>query len=201
MYLDEPEHLFDESEPQLKEVEDVIKKARAGSAPGPNGVPYKVYKNCPRLTRCLWKLLRVAWRRGELADSWNHAEGCFIPKEENAETMTQFRTISLLNVEGNISLAVLAKRMTKYMLDNSYIDLSVQKGGVPSVSGCVEHTSVLTQIIREAREVKGEMAVIWLDLAIAHGSIPHKLIQLMLERYHVPEKTRHLLGKYFDSLC
>lgn len=39
------------------------------------------------------------------------------------------------------------------------MDIAVQKGGVPGVSGCIEHTSVLTQIIREAREGKGELAV------------------------------------------
>ena len=131
--------------------------------PGPNGVPYKVYKTCQRVTRHLWKLIRVIWRRGRLADSWYKAEGCFIPKEENSEVLKQFRTISLLNVEGKICLAVLARRMTNYMLGNQYIDIAVQKGGVPGVSGCIEHTSVLTQIIREAKESKGELAVIWLD--------------------------------------
>ena len=152
---DEPEYPFDGAEPKLREVNDVIRKARVGSSPGPNGIPYKVYKNCPRLTKRLWKHLRVIWRIGRLADMWHQAEGCFIPKEENSETLKQFRTISLLNIEGKIFLAVLAKRMTTYMLDNKYIDIAVQKGGVPGVSGWVEHTSVLTQIIREAKEMKG----------------------------------------------
>lgn len=48
MQVSEPEHIFDESEPTVKEV---IRKARAASAPGTNFIPYKVYKNCPRLTR------------------------------------------------------------------------------------------------------------------------------------------------------
>ncbi|XP_033755855.1 uncharacterized protein LOC117338607 [Pecten maximus] len=197
---EEPEHLFDDAEPRLREVNNVIRKARASSSPGPNGIPYKVYKNCPRLTMRLWKHLRVVWRRGKLADSWHQAEGCFIPKEENSETLKQFRTISLLNVEGKIFLAILAKRMTTYMLDNQYIDIAVQKGGVPGVSGCIEHTSILSQIIREAKELKGELAVVWLDLANAYGSMPHKLVQMTLERYHVPEKIRLLLQRYFDRL-
>jgi len=108
----------------LKEVMDIVRKARASSAPGPNGIPYRVYKNCLKLTRRLWKLLRVAWRRGKLAESWQRAEGCFIPKEENAESLGQFRTILLLNVE------VLARRMTDYMLSNEYVDIAVKKGGI-----------------------------------------------------------------------
>ncbi|XP_062568263.1 uncharacterized protein LOC134230448 [Saccostrea cucullata] len=197
---EEPNQPFDESPPKLKEVADVIKKARGASAPGPNGVPYKVYKNCQRLTKRLWKLIRVIWRRDRLADSWYRAEGCFIPKEEKSEALKQFRTISLLNVEGKIYLAILARRMSRYMLENQYIDIAVQKGGVPGVSGCIEHTSVLTQIIRETKESKGELAVIWLDLANAYGTVPHKLVELTLERYHGPEKTRVVLKDYFDHL-
>ena len=129
--LDLPDWDFDESEPHLKEVQDIVKKTRASSAPGPNGIPYKVYKQCPLLTRRLWKLLRVVWRRGKVADSWFEAEGCFIPKEENAGKLGQFRTISLLNVEGKIFMAILARRLTSFFLKNKYIDVSVQKGGIP----------------------------------------------------------------------
>ena len=72
-----PSELFDEKEPTLKEVHDVIRKARAASAPGPNRIPYRVYKNCPKLRRSLWKMLKVIWRRGKLADAWHLVEGCF----------------------------------------------------------------------------------------------------------------------------
>ena len=65
------------------------------------------------------------------------------------------------------------------------------------MSGCIEHTSVITQIIKEARQNKGELAVIWLDLANAYGTIPHKLVELTLARYHVPEKFRSLIQDYY----
>lgn len=52
--------------------------------------------------------------------------------------------------------------MTRYMLQltNNYVDIVVQKGGVLGESGCIEHTSVPTQIIREVREGYRESAVI-----------------------------------------
>ncbi|XP_052256427.1 uncharacterized protein LOC127861786 [Dreissena polymorpha] len=165
---DDPEHDFDCAEPRLQEVKDIVRKARASSAPGPNRVPYRVYKNCPKILIRLWKLIKVVWRKEELCREWLKAEGCFIPKEEDSSTLGQFRTISLLNVEGKILLAVLSKRMTSDLLQNKYIDTAVQKGGVSGVSGCIEHTSVITQIIKEARENKGDIAVIWLDLANAY---------------------------------
>ena len=196
---EEPEKPMDDSEPRLKEVMDIIKNARAGSAPGPNGIPYKVYKNCPKLTKRLWRLIRVVWRRGALPDCWLVADGCFIPKEEESVKLNQFRTISLLNVEGKICLAVLAKRLVNFLLENKYMDTSVQKGGVPGVPGCLEHTSVLTKIIQDAKDTKGDLTVLWLDLANAYGSIPHQLVDLTLERYHVPEKFRIILQHYFNN--
>ncbi|XP_062585204.1 uncharacterized protein LOC134246875 [Saccostrea cucullata] len=197
IHQEEPNQPFDESPPRLKEVVDVIKKARAASAPGPNGVPYKVYKNCQRLTKRLWKLIRVVWRRGRFTDSWYRAEGCFIPKEEKSETLKQFRTISLLNVEGKIYLAILARRMSRYMLENQYIAIAVQKGGVPGVSGCIEHTSVLTQIIRETKESKGELEVIWLDLANIHSTGLHYSMATL--RSWNSQRMHHIRNPIFSS--
>ena len=98
MNLEVPASELDMAEPSIKEVTAVLKKARAASAPGPNGIPYKVYKNCPRLARLLWKLIKVIWRRGRLPEEWLKAEGCFIPKEEDSQELKQFRPISMLKV-------------------------------------------------------------------------------------------------------
>lgn len=81
---------------------------------------------------------------------------------------------------------------------NTYIDTTVQKGGVPGVPGCIEHTGVVTQLIRETRESRGDLAVLWMDLANAYGSIPHKLVELFLSKYHVPEQVRNLILDYYD---
>ena len=42
---------------------------------------------------------------------WQQAEGCFIPKEEKSEHITQFRTIYPLNVEEKIFFSELARMM------------------------------------------------------------------------------------------
>ncbi|XP_061733213.1 uncharacterized protein LOC133536595 [Nerophis ophidion] len=190
---------FDGKEPGWKEIQEVVRRARTSSAPGPSGVPYKVYKNCPRLLHRLWRILKVIWRRGKVADQWRQAEGVWIPKEEKSKNINQFRTISLLSVEGKIFFSLMARRLTDYLLKNSYIDTSVQKGGIPEVSGCLEHTGVVTQLIREARENKGDLAVLWLDLENAYGSIPHKLVEEALNRHHIPKKFRDLILDYYAN--
>ena len=44
---------FDLSVPRLKEVTGFVRRAWAGASPGPNGIPYKLYKACPRLQQLL----------------------------------------------------------------------------------------------------------------------------------------------------
>ncbi|XP_053170226.1 uncharacterized protein LOC128354001 [Scomber japonicus] len=195
----EPTCEFNIKAPTWKETQSVVKAARNNSAPGPNGIPYLVYKRCPKLLNCLWKILRAIWRRGIVAHQWRSAEGVWVPKEERSTTIEQFRTISLLNVEGKIFFSILSHRLSDFLLRNQYIDTSVQKGGIPGVPGCLEHSGVVTQLIREAREGKGNLSVLWLDLANAYGSIPHKLVEVALERHHVPCNIKALIMDYYNS--
>ena len=51
--VQEPEIPTNTKEPSWKEVSDVVKKARSASSPGPNGIPYKVYKKCPKILKHL----------------------------------------------------------------------------------------------------------------------------------------------------
>jgi len=55
------------------------------------------------------------------------AEGIFTQKERNSKSVIQFRSISLLNVEEKVFFAVLAKRLTSFLIDNAYINTSIQK--------------------------------------------------------------------------
>ena len=176
-----------------------MRKTRSGSAPGPNGVPYLVYKRCPGVARQLWFYLKDLWKKNKICPSWQEAEGVFIPKEEGATTIDKFRTISLLNVEGKLFFALKAERITKFLMENKLINPSIQKGGIPGVSGCLEHTAVLSQLIREAKAEKKNLVVTWLDIANAYGSIPHEAIQTALEKAHIPEKTRSLIGSYYSN--
>lgn len=65
--------------------------------------------------------------------------------------------------------------------------------------GCLEHTGVLTQMIRDAREKKSDLTVLWLDHANAYGSIPHKLVEEALKRHHVPSSISGLISDCYNN--
>ena len=49
--LGEIAHKMDVRPPRWKEVEEVVRRTKALSAPGPNGVPYRVYKSAPDILK------------------------------------------------------------------------------------------------------------------------------------------------------
>ena len=165
-----PGEEFNNKPPSLKEINAVVQKARAKSAPGPNGVPYLLYKRCPNVLKRLHKILRGAWSNLKINDQWMSADGVYIPKKQNSTEINQFRPISLLNVEGNIFFSFMASRLTKYLTENGFINTSVQKGGIPGVSGCLGHATMIWEAIQREKSEKLNLDVIWLDLANAHRS-------------------------------
>lgn len=116
--------------------------------------------------------------------------GCVDPKGGEVSEHQSVRTISLLSVEGKIFFSLVARQLTDYLL-------KIINTSVPKVLGCLEHTGVVTQLISKARENKGDLAVLWLDLANAYGSIPHKMVEEALNRH--PKKSRDLILDYYAN--
>ena len=79
------------------------------------------------------------WEEPDLLEEWCTAEGVYLPKEENAKQIGQFRPISLLSVLGKIYMGVIGRRAIKFLQENGYVDESVQKAGIPGIPGCIEH--------------------------------------------------------------
>lgn len=78
-------------------------------------------------------------------------------------------------------------------MPTNYLETSVQKGGIAGILGCLGHIGVITQLIREAKEGKGNLAVLRLNLANAYGSVPYKFVEEALKRYRVPICVRNLI--------
>lgn len=98
----------------------------------------------------------------------------------------------------------MAKRLYNILLKNKHIDTSVQKGSIPGISGGMEHTGVVTQLIGEAREDRRGLSVLRIDLTNAYDSIPHKLVEGALKKHHAHQKVKDLILDYyckFSSSC
>ncbi|KAK0156142.1 hypothetical protein N1851_000565 [Merluccius polli] len=168
-----PEHQLDISPPRWSEVDKSVRRARAASAPGPNGVPYRLYKNAPHVLRFLWKPMRVVWQKKEIPTSWWRIGGILIPKEKDSQA--------------------------GYLQRNNLIDMSIQKAGISGFSGCVEDASVIRHQIHLAPEGT-DLHVVFLDLANAFGSVPHNLLWTAFDYFKVPAAFTALVKAYFQDI-
>ena len=73
----------------------------------------------------------------------------------------------------------------------------MQKAGLPGFPGCLEHCSMIWLTTQEAKRLKFNIAMVWLDLANTYGSVPHWLIRFALEFFHIPEKIIKMVDTYY----
>ena len=68
------------------------------------------------------------------------------------------------------------------------------------IPGCWEHLSMVWHALKEARAQKSNLAIIWLDIANAYGSITHKLIAFALHRYGVSPQWIRLIETCYKGI-
>ena len=80
------------------------------------------------------------------------------------------------------------------MFENRYLDKTTQKTFMNSTP---EHHAKLASIIQDARTKHKSLAVCWLELTNAYGSVHHLLIDFSLKHYHAPPISQAMV----QSLC
>ena len=173
-----------------QEIIAAISKSKAKSAPCPfDGVPYRVFKNCPALVVALQDLYNLCWVQSTIPAEWKTASMRLIGKQtakDDPTLPTNFRPIALTSCVGKLFTSILCNRWLSFMLSNNYLDRSIQKAFMPKTPGCIEHHLKLATVLNDARQKHKSLAVCWIDLANAYGSVHHSLISYALQHYHAP---------------
>ena len=95
------------------QLDTTLKHKKSRSRPGPNQIPYKVYKKCSKLKEYLLDILNSALRAMSVPFCWRISDGIMIPKADspNSGDIGDFRQIALLNVEGKLFWSIIADRL------------------------------------------------------------------------------------------
>ena len=120
--------------------------------------------------------------------------------EDDPTTPSNFRPIALTPCIGKLFTTILCNQWLSYLINNRYLDSSIQKAFMPTTPGCVEHQLKLAAILAEAKKKHKSLAVCWLDLANAYGSVHHSLIQFALKHYHAPLQFCQVLEALYSGL-
>ena len=148
----------------------------------------------------LHSLVEEVWKRKQVPSSWQLAMIILLPKTDDTSAPGMMRPIALTNCDGKLFFTIVQRRLTKFMVDNGYINPSIQKAFMPGVAGCIEHNQLLWDALKNAKMRQVAICVSWLDLRNAYGSVRHNLIQFALKYYHFPPMIIDLIFDYYDRL-
>ena len=188
----------------IEELVRVIKRARPHSSPSPlDRISYLIIKRCPSLLPALLDLFNRVIMEGHVPSSWKRAVIKLIPKpsaQEHPSAPGNFRPIALTSAVSKLLSGVLKDRWLKHLRANKYLNPDLQKAFLPTIPGVVEHQAKLASVISTAHQKKRSLAIAWLDIANAYGSVHHSLIQFCLEHYHAPQEFCQLLNSWYTGL-
>ena len=103
-------------------------------------------------------------------------------------------------MRGNFFFSLVSRRLETHLRHNKFINNSIQKGCMEKIPECWDHLSMVWHALKEARVQKSNLAVIWLDIANAYGSIPQKLIVFALHRNGISPQWIRLIETYYKGI-
>ena len=188
----------------MQEIVHVVKSTKSRLSASPlDGISYKIMKRCLSLILALFNLYNACWSSATIPKAWKQAVVRLIPKSSASACPSDpanFRPIALTSCVGKVFTSILKNCFLSFMLQNGYMNTTLQKAFVNGIPGCSEHHCKLAEVIRDASVKHRSLTVCWLDLANAYGSVPHGLIQFALSHYHAPSQFANTVSSLYSDL-
>ena len=198
--LSDPEVQFNLDPPTYQQITNVIRKMKSSGSPCPlDQLSIICFKRCPYLRTYLTELIRESWLSGIVPTEWKRACTILIHKKGNTNDPSNFRPITLQSVPLKVFASCLRNAIYSYLISNNFIEHSIQKGFTPNLSGTLEHTAQMADIINKARIKQRSVVITLLDLKNAFGEVHHNLIQSVLDYHHIPHHINSVIKSLYTD--
>ena len=139
---------------------------------------------------------------GKAPEAWASSKVILIKKNEDGpdDDPTNFRMISLTLNIGKLYHSLEAQRTIDFMVSNKYLDPTSQKAYIEGINGCIEHITVVQEIIEDAKHNNKTVHITWFDLEDAFGSVSHMLIPYVMEYYNLPSRIITYITDLYSKL-
>ena len=117
------------------------------------------FKRCPFLRSYLTDLIHAVWSSGSIPSEWKKACTILIHKKDDTSVPSNFRPITLENIPLKVFTSCIRNAMYFFLTANNYIEHNIQKGFTPNISGNLEHTTHMANIINTARSKQRSLII------------------------------------------
>ena len=158
------------------------------------------FKRCPFLRTYLTDLIHAVWLSGTIPSEWKKACTILIHKKGDANNSpSNFRPITLESIPLKVFTSCLCNALYTYLTANNFIEHNIQKGFKPNLSGTVEHTAQMANIINKARTKQRSVVITLLDLKNAFGELHHNLIKTVQDYHHIPGHVKSIIESLYTD--
>ena len=178
------------------EVRKVLEKVPRAKTPGPDSLPYEIYRALPGPSAlAIAKIANLVTDLESQPDSWLDINVAVLPKEEDSYTTHKFRPISLLNNDYKIVMRVWANRMGPILAKRIGHH---QRGFIPTRDGRenIINVQLLIDLINARNE---EGAVIFLDQEKAFDMVSFTAINRIFEKLEWPSRFQSLMHTVYKK--
>ena len=147
-------------------IRNALYKKCNNSAPGEDDIVYLYLKKMPYLHQVLATAFTGIRDKGIAPDAWGSSKIILIKKDKDGpdDNMTNFRMISLTLNIGKLYHTLEAQRNIYFRVANKYLDPVAQKAYIEGINGCIEHVTVIQEIIQDAKHNNKTVHLTWFDL-------------------------------------
>jgi hypothetical protein len=181
------------------EVAGALKTCKGTSAPGVDGLQYRVLQQAPPCTlTALAELYTACLQSGYFPATWKAAIGVMIPKpKKDHKLVTNYRPISLLNTTGKLFEKVIARRLHNHLeytkFWNAHQRAYLQKKEANELVYCLNEEAAA------ARKKGWVTTAVSLDVEKAFDAVWHDGLKYKLSQHHLPVKLIRLLSSFLDD--
>jgi len=147
----------------------------------------------------LTEVIRVVWESRQVPTEWKKTCTVLAHKKGSNDDPSNFRPITLESFPLKVFTSCLRDSIFTFLKENNFIEVEIQKGFTPKVSGVLEHTSVMAHIINKACIKQRSVVIALLDLKNACGEVHHNLISEVLRYHHVPQQAHALISSLYEN--
>ena len=107
------------------------------------------------LGACSVQLHNQCWQTSTIPQAWRTASNRLIAKgsaKDDPSSPSNFWPIALTSCIGKIFTSILKSGWSTYMLENEYLDPSIQKAFMRATPGCTEHHLKLASILARCKK-------------------------------------------------
>ncbi|MCP4341427.1 MAG: reverse transcriptase family protein [Desulfobulbaceae bacterium] len=177
---------------------EVVKKLRklSDTSPGNDHILYSQLLRVDPSGSALASLYNVCLQQRSVPQKWKEeVNTILIYKDGGTQECENWRPIAIMRTIYKLYTSLWVQRLLPFF-DELYSP--EQKGGTPA-EGCTEHVFVMDQILHKARNKRCELSAVWLDVRNAFGTVPHKLIHFMLEKFGLPLVFREVVADLYTN--